>query len=338
MKGTRRALLRRAGAAAAASGLLMFGATAAQGAESNQITLATGYPESSFHVVNLHRFAKALEQASGGKIQLKIHAGSSLIKAADIRGALEQGTVDAAELFGPSLGQWHPSLSIDALPFVATDYPAAQKLANAARAQVRAQLENRGYILLYSVSWPPQGLFTNVLIESLADFHNLRIRENSPPVKRVVELLGGTPVRVETPELAAAVQNKKIDAVFTSAAQGMDTQIWRQLPYFYTADAWLPRNVVILRKKIFDELPPEQRELLVSSAAAAEVNGQKLSEENAVSMLDQLRRVGVKVDSLTPVVRRKVNRIGETLVREQAAAQKNADMLNILMAYYYSSK
>ncbi|MEO9101442.1 MAG: hypothetical protein ABI212_11095, partial [Burkholderiaceae bacterium] len=130
--------------------------------------------------------------------------------------------------------------------------------------------------------------------------------------------------------------NKKIDAVFTSAAQGVDTQIWRQLPYFYTADAWLPRNVVILRKKIFDALPPEQRELLMSNAATAEVSGQKLSEENAVSTLDQLRRVGVKVDSLTPVVRRKVNRIGETLVREQAAAQKNADMLNILMAYYSS--
>ncbi len=94
---------------------------------------------------------------------------------------------------------------------------------------------------------------------------------------------------------------------------------------------------MILRKKIFDALPPQQRELLMSNAAAAEVSGQKLSEENAVSTLDQLRRVGVKVDSLTPVVRRKVNRIGETLVREQAAAQKNPDMLNIPMAYYSST-
>ena len=114
----------------------------------------------------------------------------------------------------------------------------------------------------------------------------------------------------------------------------MDTQIWRQLPYFYTADAWLPRNIVVLRQQAFDALTPEQRELLMKAATAAEVSGQKLSQENALSTLEQLRRAGVKVDPLTPAVRLRVSRVGETLIRELAAAQKNADLLNIVTAYF----
>lgn len=329
--GRRLALQRWAALAAVGGAALLAGQTAfAQ----TSWKLATGYPESSFHVVNLHRFAQEVQKASGGKLQIEVHAGGQLVKAADIRGAIGSGSIDAGEMFGPGFGALHPAFAVDALPFLATDYAAAERLGKAARPTIRDKLASQGLVLLYSVPWPPQGLFSNKPIESIADFQGLRLRENSPPVKRLAELLGSTAVRVETPELEAALKNKTIDAVFTSAAQGVDTQMWRQLPYFYPINAWLPRNLVVVSKKSFDALDPALRDTVMKLAAEAEVHGRQLSEENAKSTLEQLRRAGAKIEQLPSPVRNRMDRIGEKVAKEVAASDKTRELLNILLAYF----
>lgn len=319
-----------------AGGLAEAGAGAAAAAEATGWTLATGYPESSFHVVNLRDFAGAVEQASGGKLKIQVHAGGSLIKAAEIRAALDQGRIEAGELFGPSLGALHPALALDALPFLATTYADAKRLDSVARGVIGEQLARNGYVLLYSVPWPPQGLFAGKPIESVADLAGLRIRENSPVLKRMIELLGARPVRVETPELAAAVRAQQVDAVFTSAAQGIDAQLWRQLPYFYTANAWLPRNVVLARKKAFETLDPALREALLKAAAGAQLKGEQLSEDSARSTLEQLRRAGAKIEVPSTAVRQRLDRVGEKVAQELAASQKTPELLDIQMKYFGS--
>lgn len=332
---SRRSFFRASGRAAALFGFGAAGLAASCAAWAAPIEwkLATGYPDSSFHVVNLRQFASDVEKASAGKLRIKVHSGGSLIKAGEIRKAITDGTVDAGEMFGPSFGALHPAFALDALPFLATSYPAAQRLSNAARPTVRDQLASQGYVLLYSVSWPPQGLFSNKPIRSAADFQGLRIRENSPPVKRLAELLGGTPVRIETPELEAAIKDKKIDAVFTSAAQGVDTQMYKSLPYFYTANAWLPRNIVVVSKKSFDALGPAVQETLMKIAVAAEANGEKLSEENARDTVEQLRKAGANVDALPFALRGELDRLGDKVATEMLSKQKDSGLISILGVY-----
>ena len=141
-------------------------------------------------------------------------------------------------------------------------------------------------------------------------------------------------MRVETPDLAAAVRDKKVDAVFTSAAQGVDTEMWRHLPYFYTAGAWLPRNLVLVQKKTFEALDPAVRETVMKMAAAAEIRGQKLSEENSRSMVEQLRSSGEKVDGLSASVRRQLDRAGTKIVKEVVDKEKSPDLMLMLVKYY----
>ncbi len=324
-------LSRRAVALGFLSTGLLWGAQA-QAQAAVQWDIATGYPESSFHVVNLHQFAREVKEATGGKLTLKIHAAGSLVKGPGIAKAISEGKVAGGEVFGPSLSTIDPVFTLDALPFFATDYATAQRLAQAARPTVRDKLKSVGYVFLYSVAWPPQGIFAARPINSTADLASLRIRENSPPVKRLAEVLGATPVTVETPDLASALAAKKIDAVFTSSAQGVDTQMWQQLPYFYPVNAWLPRNIVMVGQKAFDALDPATRETVMKLAAAAETRGTSLSEANARSTLEQLGRAGAKVGPLPGPVHARLDRAGEQVARESMAG--HAGLMAILTTFF----
>ncbi len=294
--------------------------------------LATGYPESSFHVKNLREFAKDVASRTSGKVNITVHPGGTLIKAPDVRQSVIDGKVAAGEVFGPSLSAIHPVFGLDAIPFLATTYPAARKLWNLARPLTEKKAAGQGFAMLYSVPWPPQGMFSSKEIRTVGDLQSMNMRENSPSVKKLAESLGATPVLVETPDLVSAVQSEKVSLVFTSAAQGVDTKMWEKLPWFYQTNAWLPRNAVIINKKALDALPPEQRDAVIRAAGAAEERGWSMSEQNAKDTLKALKDNGAKIGVIDGSVRSRLDKTGTTLSGE-ALKRADAELLQVLSSY-----
>ncbi len=284
--------------------------------------LATGYPETSFHVKNLRVFASDVSERTNGQVKITVHSAGALVKAPEIRKAVMEGKLALGEVFGPSMGQVHPVFALDAVPLLSTSYVNSRKLWNLSRPLAEKKAVDLNIVLLYSVAWPPQGLFSDKEIRSVADLKGVKLRENSPSVKRLGEILGAETVLVETPDLAAAVQGGKITAVFTSAAQGIDTRIWEKLPWFYPANAWQPRNIVLINRKKLEELPSAQRDAVIRAAAAAEERGWAMSERNAADTLKALKDTGAKIGNIDGSLRTRLDRAGSALV---ADAMKSAD-------------
>lgn len=294
--------------------------------------LATGYPESSFHVKNLREFAKDVASRTSGKVNITVHPGGTLIKAPDVRQSVIDGKVAAGEVFGPSLSAIHPVFGLDAIPFLATTYPAARKLWNLARPLTEKKAAGQGFAMLYSVPWPPQGMFSSKEIRTVGDLQSMNMRENSPSVKKLAESLGAKPVLVETPDLVSAVQSKKVSLVFTSAAQGVDTKMWEKLPWFYQTNAWLPRNAVIINKKALDALEPEQRDAVIRAAGAAEERGWSMSEQNAKDTLKALKDNGAKIGLMDGSVRSRLDKTG-TALSGDALKRADPELLHVLSSY-----
>jgi TRAP-type transport system periplasmic protein len=95
--------------------------------------LATGYPETSFHVKNLRAFASDVSERTNGQVKITVHSAGSLVKAPEIRKAVMEGKVALGEVFGPSMGQVHPVFALDAVPLLSTTYPSSRKLWNLSR-------------------------------------------------------------------------------------------------------------------------------------------------------------------------------------------------------------
>lgn len=294
--------------------------------------LATGYPESSFHVQNLREFARDVDARTNGQVSITVHSGGTLVKAPDVRQAVIDGKVAAGEVFGPSLSAIHPVFSLDAIPFLATTYPAARKLWQLARPLAEKKAAAQGFAMLYSVPWPPQGMFSAKEIRTVGDLQLMNMRENSPSVRKLAEALGAKPVLVETPDLVSAVQSEKVSLGFTSAAQGVDTKMWEKLPWFYQTNAWLPRNAVIINKKALDALAPEQRDALIRAAGAAEERGWQLSEQNARDTLKSLKDNGAKVGLMDASLRSRLDKIGTSLSGD-ALKRADPELLQVLSSY-----
>ena len=118
--------------------------------------MPTPYADGSFHTKGVRQFAD--EIAKGGKLQITVHSGASLIKHPEIKRAVQTGQVPIGELLISVLANESPLFAFDSNPFLANGYGREKKLWGIARPYLEKRLDAQGIKLLYSVPWPPQAL------------------------------------------------------------------------------------------------------------------------------------------------------------------------------------
>lgn len=297
--------------ALSAAALLVAPATRAQ----TKWDMPTPYPATNFHTENIQQFVKDVEQATGGKLQITVHPNGSLFKANEIKRAVQGGQVQIGEVIVSGLANEDPFYAMDTVPFLATSYADARRLLAATRADLERRFDKQGMKILFSVVWPPQGLYTKKPIQTLADLKGEKIRSYSPTVARMIELMGAQPVTIQAAELTQALATGVVNANLTSSATGYDTKSWEQLRYYYDVQAWLPKNVVFVSKKAFAALDAGAQAAVLKAAQVAEERGWKVSEEKNRWYLDQLAKNGMKVLAAPPELAKQLSGIGEEMTR-----------------------
>jgi TRAP-type transport system periplasmic protein len=324
----RRTLLKASCAALILAAPLLSGPARAQ----TQWDMPTAYPVTNFHTLNAQKFADAVKKSTGGKVEITVHGGASLYKAPEIKRAIQTGQAQIGEVLMVNLANEDASFGVDGVPFLATTYAAARKLAAAARPVIAKKLEAQGLELLYTVAWPAQGIYTNKPLEGLKDLEGLKWRAYSPQTQRIGELIKAQPVSVQAAELTQALATGKVNAMMTSGATGVDSKVWEQLGYFYDVQAWLPKNMVIVNKAAFEKLDPETRKIIRDEAAKAEDAGWAASEQVTRDSLAALARNGMKVVTPSETFRKELAAIGATLIDEWRRSA-GTDGEAILQAY-----
>jgi TRAP-type C4-dicarboxylate transport system substrate-binding protein len=109
-------------------------------------------------------------------------------------------------------------------------------------------------MVLYSVAWPPQGIYTKRQLNSAADMKGLKWRAYSPATARIAELVGAQPVTVQAAELSQAMATGVIDSYMSSGSTGYDTKTYEHIKNWYDTQAWLPKNAVIVNRAAFHAL------------------------------------------------------------------------------------
>jgi TRAP-type C4-dicarboxylate transport system substrate-binding protein len=288
------------------------------GAASAQIKwdLPTAYPASNFHTENIVEFAADVDKATGGRLKIQVHANASLFKAPEIKRAVQGAQAQAGEMLWVNYENENALFGIDGVPFLATSYGDAMKLWKASRKPLEEQLAKQGLKVLFSVPWPPQGIYSKRPINSAADMKGLKWRAYSPATARIAELVGAQPITIQAAEVTQALATGAIDSMMTSGATGYDTKVYETVKNFYDTQAWLPKNVVIVNQKAFDALDKTAQSALMKAAAAAEARGWKMSEEKTNWYLDQLRKNGMNVAPPSQALRADLRRIGDAMLED----------------------
>jgi TRAP-type C4-dicarboxylate transport system substrate-binding protein len=284
-------VVRRIIVAACASAIIAIAPASAQ----TKWNFPTAYPADNPHTENIMLFAKDVADATGGQLQITVHPNASLVRAPDIKRAVQTGRVQIGSVLMSLHENEFPVYGVDVIPFLATSYPEARKLWEASRPAIAKQLASEGMLLLFAVPWGPQGIYAKKDINSVADMKGLKWRAYNLGTARIGELVGAEAVIVQAAELPPAMSAGVINAFITSAATGYDAQAWDSMDHFYDTQAWIPKNMTFVNKAAFDALDTPTQEAVLKAAAAAEPRGWKLWQDKNGWYLDQLKSHGMKV-------------------------------------------
>jgi TRAP-type C4-dicarboxylate transport system substrate-binding protein len=278
--------------------------------------LAAAYPATNFHSENMAQFAAEVDQATGGKLKITLHANASLFKAPEIKRAVQGGQAQMGEILLANFQNEWQIYGADGLPFLADSYAQSVKLYQAQKPLLEKKLAEQGMQLLYAVPWPPQGIYTKKPINSVADLKGVKWRAYSPATGRIAELVGAQPVTVQAAELSQALATGVVEATMTSGATGVDSKLFEHLKYYYDTQAWLPKNAVIVNKKAFDALDPSSQDAVRKAAAAAEARGLAASQRINTETLAKLSANGMQVVTPSPALKAELKKIGDTMLKE----------------------
>jgi TRAP-type C4-dicarboxylate transport system substrate-binding protein len=278
--------------------------------------LPTAYPAANFHTENIMQFVADVDKGSGGKLKIQVHPAAALFKAPEIKRAVQGGQAQAGEILLVNYENEDPLYGLDGIPFLATSYAESAKLYKASRKALDDKFAKQGMKLLYTVPWPPQGIFVKKTLASGADLKGLKWRAYSPATSKIAELVGAQPVNVQAAEVSQALATGVIDSYMSSGATGYDSKTYEYLKYFYDTKAWLPKNAVIVNQKAFDALDKPTQEALLKAAAEAEARGWKTSEEKTAFYLGELKKNGMTVAPPSPALAADLKKIGDTMTAE----------------------
>jgi len=289
-------------------------ATVAHATEKWDMPMA--YSASNFHSATGAEFAKCVTTGTGGGIEIVTHPSGSLFPGAQIKRAIQTGQVPIGERLLSGHQNENAIFGFDSVPFLATSFDDAEKLWQAAKPSLDTLLAGQNLTLLYSVPWPPQGLYFRDEVKSVADMEGIKFRSYNNATSRLAELTGMLPVTIEAAEISQAFATGTADAMVSSGSTGYDRKVWESLNYFYEVDAWLPRNYVMVNSDVWAGVSDADKNVIRGCASLAEYAGNWRSKEYTGFTLQGLRDGGMTVERANPTMTAELRAIGETMTSE----------------------
>jgi TRAP-type C4-dicarboxylate transport system substrate-binding protein len=304
-----RRILMTAWAAAACLAL-----STAQAAE--KWNMSAEQPDGNYITAVAKEFADNVGKATKGELEIKVHSNSVLFKRAELKRAVQTGQVPVGDVLISVLGNEDALYEVDAVPLLARDFDSAWKLWQASRPAIEERLAKQGIKLLYSVPWPPQGIYTKVPVKAMSDFKGMKFRAYNAATSRLVELMGASPTTVNSGDVPQAFGTGLIEAMITSPATGVDSQAWDFAKYYYDVQAFIPKNVTMVNARAFAKLTPAAQKAVLDAAAAAEKRGWEEARKQTSTLTQTLAKNGMTVGKTPAAIETDLGKIGATMAEE----------------------
>lgn len=276
--------------------------------------MPTPYGDTTFHTQNIAKFTDDVRTATDGDLDITVHSAGSLFPHSEIKSAIRNRSVPLGEFFLSRLSNEDLAYGIDSQPFVATSYDDAAKLWDAQQPVITELLAEQGLMPLFSVPWPPQGLYTNGEIATVADLNGLRFRAYNAALEEFATLAGAAPVQIEASDIPQAFATGQVAAMITSPSTGVNSTAWDFVTHYSPINAWVPKNIVVVNKRMFDGLDTDVQEAVLAAAQTAQTRGWEMSKTEATSMTAALADNGITVYEPSAALVEGLQGIGATML------------------------
>ena len=296
-----------------------------------QMNLNAKYGSTNFHTVGVQKFADLVKDYTKGSVDITVHAGSSLVKGNPLK-AVKDGTVAMTDMFIPFTAGGGKVFGVSALPFIATSYEDAYRLYQDSKPAYEDTAKKWNQKLLYSVTWPASGFYSNKKMESIEDFKGAKTRTYDKNSADFVNDAGGNAVALPWGEVYSALRTGMVDSVITSSSSGKDGKFWEVLSNYTKINYAYPLQAVTINLDYWNSLDKTQQEAMLKAAfeiEKAQWEAVKLEDKDALEMME---KNGMKITEASDDLKKQLDVIANKML-EDYLADADAQTKEIVKKY-----
>ncbi len=227
-------------------------------------------PGSAFGKV-LKAWGRTFKKETEGRGELRFYTGGSQGDERDFIRKIRAGQIDGAGITTTGMGMIVRPILVLTAPGLVTEFEQLYHV----RAQLRKRFEDMflkaGFVLL---TWGDGGknrLFSSKPFARPSDLKTGRpwAWKDDPVFAGYLSVIGANPVRVGAPEVYGGLQTRMIDTVPASCITAVAIQWYTKLNYMAKQNLNLIIGGSILKKEVFDQLSPEDQQVLLDTAERA---------------------------------------------------------------------
>jgi len=247
--------------------------------------------------------AREVEAANVG-LKIQVFPSSSLYKATEQWGAITRGQLDMSAFPLDYASGRVPQFSATLMPGLVRNYDHAQRLNQSPfMEEIKKIVEDKGAVVIAD-AWLAGGFASKKdCITSPDTIKGQVIRAAGPAFEQMLAAAGASISSMPSSEIYTAMQTGVLDATNTSNDSFVSYRIYEQVECL-TAPGdnalWFMYEPVIMSKKVFDGLKPEQQKAILDAAKKAEAYFVGESRKGEQRMIDTFKKAGVKVVSMSP--------------------------------------
>jgi TRAP-type C4-dicarboxylate transport system substrate-binding protein len=247
-------------------------------------------------------FAAETAKRSGGDLVADIYPNSSLIKTNAQFSAMRKGALDISLYPMPYAGGELPETNIGLMPGLVSTYDQGMRWKDQPVGKALTDfLADKGIVLL-SWIWQAGGVASRTRpLLAPEDAKGLKVRGGSREMDMVLQTAGAAVLSVPSNEIYAAMQTGACDAGITSSTSLISfrlEEVAKHLTSGAGASYWFMLEPLMMSKTIFDKLPKNHQDILVSVGAEMEAFGRKGAQEDDVEVAKVYEKAGAKISVL----------------------------------------
>lgn len=293
-------------------------------AQDHVMRISHQFPPTHHTAIRLEQFAKDVEAATDGTVDVQIFGSAQLYKPEQNHAAVASGEIEAASIVNLQWGGTIPEMAVTVIPYLMTS-PEAQKafIGSEASKILDGKMAERG---VQNIGWMVDTndlVFTSskgLLIEP-EDFQGVKIRGLTPLFDEGLEALGATPVKLPGSEVYQALQTGVIDAGVTGVSAAFTRKFYEVQGYGTASPIFVAFDNLVVNPRWWNDLPEDIRAAIQTAADTAVESSIIKHDGIDPKAVEDLTGAGMEVHVLTEEEVAALRDIMQPAVREAFLAE-----------------
>jgi TRAP-type C4-dicarboxylate transport system substrate-binding protein len=248
------------------------------------------------------KFADEIYKRSGGELLGEVYPNSSLIKTTAQFSAIRKGALDLSLYPLPYAGGELPETNIGLMPGLVSTYDQGLRWKDQPVGKALTDfLADKGVMLLTWV-WQAGGVASRSRpLVAPEDAKGLKVRGGSREMDMVLQSAGAAVLSVPSNEIYAAMQTGACDAGITSSTSLISfrlEEVAKHLTSGAGASYWFMLEPLMMSKAIFDKLPKNHQDILLTVGSELEAFGKQGAQADDNEVAKVYEKAGAKVSAL----------------------------------------